>query len=100
MTKILYFCTALKTNEFMKKERLHQSVIAIAVCISLLSFVYVNFFSVAAGNGAVSRKNGPVVDTPSAQIDKDNEESKSAAPTVAVLGYIFNLAQKFVPSGR
>lgn len=82
----------------MKKQPLHQRVIVAAVCISLFSFVYVNFLSDAAG--AVRGNNPSDAYTLTTQSEEKEEASTRTPPNVAVLGYLLTIAQKFVPSGR
>ena len=84
----------------MIKERLHHYILGTVVGLSILSFVYVNFFSANADccgvrNELVNRTEQ------AATVDKDEVDTeKGSGPDIAVLVRVFDFVKKFVPANR
>ena len=76
----------------MKKEQLHQQIITAVVAFSLLSFVFLNFFTTSA---PLLVKTATPLDTAVERIEKD--DATKAAPKLVFIGHLFELAKKIVP---
>jgi hypothetical protein len=83
----------------MKKENLHQYLIGLIVAFSLLSFTYLNFFSSSAQMSIVPSHLTPT-NMEEQKIEKEAEEGAKTAPKIVVITRLFDLAKKFVPSGK
>jgi hypothetical protein len=83
----------------MKKENLHQYLIGSVVAFSLLSFTYLNFFSSSAQVSIIPNNLTPT-NIEEQKIEKEAEEEAKTAPKIVVITRLFDLAKKFVPSGK
>ena len=83
----------------MKRETLHQYLIGSVVAFSLLSFIYLNFFSSSAQMSIISSNLTPT-SLEEQKIEKEAEEVAKTAPKIVVITRLFDLAKKFVPSGK
>lgn len=85
----------------MKKEVTRKSFTGLLVCLSIASFVYVNFL--ANSSSANHSSTGKVLPTAISSSDTDHQDSdspKSTNPTLAVLSKVYLLINKLVPSGK
>ncbi len=78
----------------MKKEQLHQYIIATVVAFSLLSFVFLNF---VANSTQISVKSLDPTNTTIERVEDEDDAEEKAAPRLAVLGQLFDLVKKVVP---
>lgn len=84
----------------MSKKHLHQYMIGAIVGLSILSFVYVNFFAGLTGP-ELSRNQLQNPAEQSTEVDRDDvDNEKGGGPDIAVFVRIFEIAKNFVPSNR
>jgi len=84
----------------MKKQNLHQYLIAAIVSFSLLSFIYLNFFTSHISLSVQNGKAVPQTTVNAQKIDKDDQEDNQSAPKIVAVSRLFDLVQKLVPSGK
>lgn len=81
----------------MKKEQLHHNIIAGVVALSLLSFVFLNFFSSSAPL-CVKATADVAASVERMEKEDDGTTEKAGAPKQLIaLGHLFEIVKKVVP---